>query len=61
MFPVLLMQVLCMNTNLQAVGVSAATGQGVKDFFDAVQDAVKEYYSDYKPEIDRLRKEQVGS
>ena len=44
---------------LQAVGVSAATGLGVDDFFAAVADAVKEYHTDYKPEIDRLRQEQV--
>ena len=43
----------------QAVGVSAATGLGVSDFFAAVKDAVKEYHTDYKPEIDRLRQEQV--
>ncbi|XP_065176512.1 GPN-loop GTPase 1-like [Sycon ciliatum] len=44
--------------NLRAVGVSAATGLGISDFFSAVKDAVQEYHTDYKPEIDRLRQEQ---
>ena len=27
------------------------------EFFDAVEECRKEYYSDYKPELDRLRRE----
>lgn len=29
--------------NLRAVGVSAMTGQGMKEFFEAVEDCRKEY------------------
>jgi hypothetical protein len=30
-------------TDIQAVGVSAMTGEGMKAFFDAVEEARKEY------------------
>lgn len=43
--------------NLRAVGVSAVTGQGMDDFFAAVQDAAKEYEEEYKPELERVLKE----
>ena len=38
---------------LQGVGVSAATGDGVDDFFAAVDRAAAEYHEHYRPELDR--------
>ncbi|TIA73621.1 hypothetical protein E3P92_01576 [Wallemia ichthyophaga] len=43
--------------NIRSVGVSAMTGDGMPEFFDAVDKCRGDYYSDYKPELDRLRKE----
>ncbi|KAF8321106.1 hypothetical protein DL93DRAFT_2072794 [Clavulina sp. PMI_390] len=40
--------------HLTAVGVSAMTGEGMKEFFEAVDKARAEYETDYKPEHDRL-------
>eukprot|EP01116_Phalansterium_solitarium_P016596 TRINITY_DN387_c1_g1_i1.p1 TRINITY_DN387_c1_g1~~TRINITY_DN387_c1_g1_i1.p1 ORF type:complete len:358 (-),score=137.53 TRINITY_DN387_c1_g1_i1:251-1324(-) len=40
-------------SNLRAVGVSAVTGAGMDEFFQAVDDAAKEYYSVYRVELDR--------
>ncbi|KAK4058191.1 hypothetical protein OIO90_000930 [Microbotryomycetes sp. JL221] len=40
--------------HLRAVGVSAMTGEGMQDFFDAVNQARQEYLTDYKPELDKL-------
>ncbi|KAM0793100.1 hypothetical protein ACM66B_000581 [Microbotryomycetes sp. NB124-2] len=40
--------------HLRAVGVSAMTGEGMDDFFDAVREAREEYLNDYKPELDKL-------
>jgi len=45
--------------HLRAVGVSAMTGAGMKEFFAAVEDARKEYESDYKPELERVAKERA--
>ncbi|KAJ3076563.1 hypothetical protein HK102_005392 [Quaeritorhiza haematococci] len=42
---------------LNVVGVSAMTGAGMKEFFEAVENAVKEYETEYKPEIERLLQE----
>ncbi|TPX32136.1 hypothetical protein SmJEL517_g04725 [Synchytrium microbalum] len=39
--------------HLRSAGVSAVTGAGMKEYFDAVDDAVKEYDTDYKPEMER--------
>ncbi|KAI9343725.1 hypothetical protein DFJ73DRAFT_961056 [Zopfochytrium polystomum] len=42
---------------LKVVGVSAVTGAGMDDFFNAVDDAVDEYNKDYRPEIDKMIRE----
>ncbi|KAJ3103024.1 hypothetical protein HK100_004277 [Physocladia obscura] len=38
---------------LKVVSVSAVTGAGMDDFFSAVDEAVAEYYVDYKPAMDK--------
>eukprot|EP00040_Diaphanoeca_grandis_P014685 m.74644 g.74644 ORF g.74644 m.74644 type:complete len:368 (-) comp24683_c0_seq1:61-1164(-) len=43
--------------NLSAVGVSAHTGAGMDDFFVAMDGAVKEYHEEYRPLLERLKKE----
>ena len=43
--------------HLSVVGVSSMTGQGIKEFFDAVGEKAKEYERDYKPELERRREE----
>jgi GTPase SAR1 family protein len=50
-------------STLQSVGVSAATGEGMDDFFVAVDRAVEEYTTEYLPEIESRKEElrkQVG-
>ncbi|CAH1801758.1 unnamed protein product [Owenia fusiformis] len=42
--------------NLKAVGVSAATGLGIAEFFQAVDEKADEYELEYKAEYERLRK-----
>ncbi|KII90383.1 hypothetical protein PLICRDRAFT_38900 [Plicaturopsis crispa FD-325 SS-3] len=41
--------------HLKAVGVSSMTGDGVKEFFDAVEASRDEYEKDYLPELERAR------
>ncbi|GAA6022897.1 hypothetical protein JCM10207_006855 [Rhodosporidiobolus poonsookiae] len=41
--------------HLRAVGVSAMTGEGMDELFDAVQEARQEYENDYKPELEKLQ------
>ncbi|KAJ3035190.1 hypothetical protein HDV00_004259 [Rhizophlyctis rosea] len=40
--------------HLRVVGVSAMTGAGMEELFAAVGEAVGEYHSEYKPEIERM-------
>lgn len=44
-------------THLSVVGVSSMTGQGVDEFFQAVQGKADEFKRDYQPELERRRRE----
>ncbi|KAF9782466.1 XPA-binding protein 1 [Thelephora terrestris] len=41
--------------NLKAVGVSSVTGDGIMEFFEAVDASREEYERDYLPELERAR------
>ncbi|KAJ5476477.1 hypothetical protein N7475_002206 [Penicillium sp. IBT 31633x] len=43
--------------HLSIVGVSSMTGDGVEEFFDAVETKRQEFERDYKPELERKKKE----
>jgi len=43
--------------NLSVVGVSAMTGDGIEEFFEAVNEKAQEFERDYKPELERRRKQ----
>ncbi|KAF9448833.1 hypothetical protein P691DRAFT_791937 [Macrolepiota fuliginosa MF-IS2] len=43
--------------NLKAVGVSSVTGDGVKEFFEAVDVSREEYEREYLPELERAKKQ----
>lgn len=43
--------------HLSVVGVSAMTGEGVEEFFQAVEEKRQEFERDYKPELERKRQE----
>jgi len=43
--------------NLKAVGVSSVTGDGVKEFFEAVDASREEYEREYLPELERAKKQ----
>jgi len=42
--------------HLKTVGVSSVTGDGIPEFFEKVNEARQEYYSDYIPELERVAK-----
>ncbi|CEP15342.1 hypothetical protein [Parasitella parasitica] len=46
--------------HLKVVGVSAVTGAGIDEFFQAVSDAAEEYETEYKPEIERIIREKMA-
>jgi GTPase SAR1 family protein len=43
--------------HLRVVGVSSMTGDGVEEFFEAVKEKKDEFNRDYKPELERRRKQ----
>ena len=43
--------------HLKVCGVSAMTGDGVKEFFDAVEEKREEFEKDYRPELEKRWKE----
>lgn len=43
--------------NICTVGVSAASGIGIAEFFDKIDGLKTDYYKSYKPEYDRIRQE----
>ncbi|KAI1957214.1 hypothetical protein LOZ58_005834 [Ophidiomyces ophidiicola] len=43
--------------HLSVVGVSSMTGQGIDEFFDAVEEKRKEFERDYRPELEKKRSE----
>ncbi|KAM0977613.1 hypothetical protein ACFX2C_013684 [Malus domestica] len=43
--------------NLQSVGVSAVSGAGMKDFFNAIEASADEYMETYKADLDKRRAE----
>ena len=43
--------------HLSMVAVSSMTGEGIDDFFAAVEDKRQEFERDYKPELEKRRKE----
>lgn len=44
-------------SHLSVVGVSSMTGQGITEFFEAVDEKAKEFERDYKPELERRKKQ----
>ncbi|KAJ4540941.1 hypothetical protein HRR86_007072 [Exophiala dermatitidis] len=47
-------------SHLNMVGVSSMTGEGIDDFFDAVEEKRKEFEKDYRPELEKRRKQREG-
>ena len=43
--------------HMSMVGVSSMTGDGIDEFFEAVEEKRKEFERDYKPELEKRRKE----
>ncbi|KFY09419.1 hypothetical protein V492_05501, partial [Pseudogymnoascus sp. VKM F-4246] len=46
-------------SHLSVVGVSSMTGDGIDEFFEAVQEKAEEFNRDYKPELERRRKQRA--
>ena len=46
-------------SHLSVVGVSAMTGAGIKEFFEAVDEKAQEFERDYKPELERRKKQRA--
>lgn len=46
-------------SHLSMVGVSSMTGDGVDDFFEAVEEKRQEFERDYRPELEKRRKERA--
>ncbi|KAK5053781.1 hypothetical protein LTR84_001742 [Exophiala bonariae] len=44
-------------SHLNMVAVSSMTGDGIDDFFEAVEEKRKEFEKDYQPELEKRRKE----
>lgn len=44
-------------SHLSVVGVSSMTGAGINEFFQAVTEKAEEFNRDYKPELERKRKQ----
>ncbi|KAI8908475.1 hypothetical protein EDD86DRAFT_227162 [Gorgonomyces haynaldii] len=42
---------------LRVVGVSAVTGEGMPELFEAIAEARQEYLNEYKPELEKLHQE----
>lgn len=47
--------------NLRAVGVSAITGEGMDDFMDAVEQARRQYETDYLPDLERRKEVRLST
>lgn len=47
--------------HLNVVGVSSMTGDGIDEFFKAVEEKRQEFERDYKPELERKKKEREES
>lgn len=46
-------------SHLSVVGVSSMTGDGIDEFFEAVEEKAEEFNRDYKPELERRRKQRA--
>jgi GTPase SAR1 family protein len=44
-------------SHLSVVGVSSMTGQGINEFFEAVAEKAQEFERDYKPELERRKRQ----
>ena len=42
--------------NIRTVGVSAGTGEGIEQLLDRIDEAKKEYLTNYKPQLEKIRK-----
>ena len=45
--------------NIRTVGLSSMTGKGIQDLFAKLNESRDEYFSDYKPEYERIKKESL--